>query len=166
VATCPHCYNTLKNDYLQYGVHYQVLHHTEFIAELIQQGKLAFNGGDGKAVCYHDSCYLGRYNNVYKSPREVLQSIPGTKLLEMERARHRSFCCGAGGGRMWMEEHLGKRINEMRVEQALEVNPEVIASACPYCLTMLEDGIKAKGKEELIKTLDVAEIIEKSLRSV
>ena len=165
VTTCPHCYNTLKNDYPQYGAAYNVLHHTEFIAELIKQGKLRFNGRGDKEVCYHDSCYLGRYNNIYEPPREVLKSIPGIKILEMERRRQKSFCCGAGGGRMWMEEHLGKRINEMRVEQALEVNPEIISSACPYCLTMLEDGIKAKEKEELIKVLDIAEIIENSLSS-
>jgi len=114
-------------------------------------------------VTYHDSCYLGRYNQIYETPRMILNSIPGVRLREMERSRFRSFCCGGGGGRMWMEEHIGKRINETRIEEALELKPDVIATACPYCLTMLDDGLKTKGMEKSVKTLDIAELLEKSL---
>jgi Fe-S oxidoreductase len=120
-------------------------------------------GIDPITVTYHDSCYLGRYNQIYEEPRRILTSIPGVNLKEMKRSRFRSFCCGGGGGRMWMEEHLGKKINEMRTLQALELKPDVIATACPYCLTMLGDGLKAKRMEESVKALDIAELLEKSL---
>jgi Fe-S oxidoreductase len=124
---------------------------------------LKLKGIDPITVTYHDSCSLGRYHQIYEEPRRILTSIPGVELREMERSRFRSFCCGGGGGRIWMEEHLGKRINEMRIEQALELKPDVIATACPYCLTMLSDGLKAKGMEELVKSLDIAELLEKSV---
>jgi len=163
ITTCPHCYNTLKNEYPQFGGNYEVIHQTEFLNSLIEQRKLKFNGGNPLTVTYHDSCILGRYNQIYNQPRNILASIPGITLKEMERTRNRSFCCGAGGGRMWMEEHLGKRINEMRIDQALELKPDMIATACPYCLTMLEDGVKAKGLEEQVKTLDIAELLEKAI---
>jgi Fe-S oxidoreductase/nitrate reductase gamma subunit len=163
LTTCPHCYNTLKNEYPQFGGNYELIHQTEFLNSLIEQKKLRFNNGNPVTVTYHDSCILGRYNQIYDQPRNILTSIPGIILKEMERTRNRSFCCGAGGGRMWMEEHLGKRINEMRIDQALELKPDVIATACPYCLTMLEDGVKAKGLEEQVKTLDIAELLEKAI---
>ena len=164
VTTCPHCYNTLKNEYSQFGGSYEVIHQTELLSSLIREGKLQVSNGNGLTVTYHDSCLLGRYNQIYDQPRNILTSIPGIRLKEMERTRNRSFCCGAGGGRMWMEEHLGKRINEMRTDQALSLKPDVIATACPYCLTMLEDGVKAKGLEESVKTLDIAELLEKSVK--
>ena len=164
VTTCPHCYNTMKNEYPQFGGNYEVIHQTELLSSLIREGKLKISNGNGLTVTYHDSCLLGRYNQIYDQPRNILTSIPGVHLKEMERTRNRSFCCGAGGGRMWMEEHLGKRINEMRTDQALSLKPDVIATACPYCLTMLEDGVKAKGLEESVKTLDIAELLEKSVR--
>lgn len=159
LTICPHGYNIIKNEYPKYGGTYEVLHHSEFLLELIRQGRIRLKGSEGMRVCYHDSCFLGRYNEIYDQPRQVLQSIGGLKLVEMDRNRARSFCCGAGGGRMWLEEDVGRRINEMRTEQALETAPDAIATACPFCLTMLDDGIKAKEKQETIKNLDIAEFI-------
>lgn len=164
VTTCPHGYNTIKNEYPQFGGNYEVKHHTELIAQLLADGRLFLNDKQTESkVVYHDSCYLGRYNDVYDPPRAVLSKIPGTSLKEMERNRQRGFCCGAGGARMWMEEHLGQRINEMRTEQALQVDPSIICTACPFCLTMLEDGIKAKDMETPTPVLDIAEIVERAI---
>lgn len=163
ITFCPHCFNTFKNEYPQFGGVYEVFHHTEFLWDLIQKGKLKLKTSVEMNVVYHDSCYLGRYNNIYDAPRKLLESIEDTKLFEMKRKEDRSFCCGAGGGRMWMEETLGKRINQMRVDQAVQTNASVLASACPYCLTMLGDGIKEKGVEQLISAFDVAELVEKAL---
>jgi Fe-S oxidoreductase len=163
LTTCPHCYNSLKNEYPQFGGNFEVIHQTEFFKALLDQKKLMLHNGASLTVTYHDSCYLGRYNQIYEPQREILRAIPGVTLKEMERSRDRSFCCGGGGGRMWMEEHQGKRINEMRVDQALALEPNVIATACPYCLTMLEDGIKTRGKEESVKVYDIAELLEKSM---
>jgi len=163
ITYCPHCFNTFKNEYPQFGGNYEVLHHSEFILTLIEKKKLELNTSVEMSVVYHDSCYLGRYNNIYDAPRELLKSIRDTELLEMKRRKDRSFCCGAGGGRMWMEETLGKRINQMRVDQAVQTNASVLATACPYCLSMLTDGIKEKGVEQLIAAFDVAELVEKAL---
>lgn len=164
VTTCPHGYNTIKNEYPQFGGSYEVKHHSELIAQLLAEGKLVLNGKpEERAVVYHDSCYLGRYNDVFDPPREIISKIPGSILKEMERNRDRGFCCGAGGARMWMEEHQGSRINEMRTEQALELEPSVICTACPFCLTMIEDGIKAKEMEQPTPVLDIAEIVEKMI---
>ncbi|MGQ9645306.1 MAG: (Fe-S)-binding protein [Thermodesulfobacteriota bacterium] len=163
LTTCPHCFTNLKNEYPQFGGNFEVIHQTEFLYDLVKHQKLKLKGIDPITVTYHDSCYLGRYNQIYETPRMILSSIPGVKLKEMERSRSQSFCCGGGGGRMWMEEHIGKRINEVRIEQALELKPDVIATACPYCLTMLGDGLKTKGMEEKVKSLDIAELLEKSL---
>ena len=159
LTICPHCLNTLKNDYPAYGAEFEVVHSTEFLLELVQQGRIKLKGGEPLKVCYHDSCFLGRYNDIYEQPRSLLRSIKGIELVEMDRSRTRSFCCGAGGGRMWLEEHHGKRINEMRTDQALEKNPNAVATACPYCLTMLDDGIKAREKAESVKSLDIVEFI-------
>jgi Fe-S oxidoreductase/nitrate reductase gamma subunit len=165
VTTCPHGYNTLKNEYPQLGGSYEVKHHSELIAELLAEGKLVLDAGaEERAIVYHDSCYLGRYNDIYDQPREILSKIPGASIREMERNRERGFCCGAGGARMWMEEHLGNRINEMRTDQALETKPSVICTACPFCLTMIEDGIKAKDMETPTPTMDIAELIEQLLK--
>jgi len=165
LTTCPHCYNTLKNEYPQFGGKFEVIHQTEFFNTLLDQGKITLHNGSSLTVTYHDSCYLGRYNQIYEPQRHILKAIPGVTLKEMERSRERSFCCGGGGGRMWMEEHQGKRINEMRVDQALALEPNVIATACPYCLTMLEDGLKARNKDDSVKVFDIAELIEKSTDS-
>lgn len=163
VTACPHTYNTLKNEYPDFGLEAEVLHHTELLDQLVKEGRLTPTYEVAEAVTYHDSCYLGRYNNVYDQPRDVLRAIPGVKLTEMERTRENGMCCGAGGGRMWMEEDEGKRVNLARTEQALAVSPTMISSACPYCLTMLEDGTKEKEVEESVKTRDIAEILELSV---
>lgn len=166
VTTCPHGYNTIKNEYPQFGGNYEVKHHTELIAQLLEEERLIIPpSGQGMRLVYHDSCYLGRYNDVYDAPRKILSKLPGASLHEMSRNRQRAFCCGAGGARMWMEEHHGRRINEMRTEQALELSPSTICTACPFCMTMIEDGIKAKDMETPVPVLDIAEIIEKAIAS-
>lgn len=160
LALCPHCMNSLKNEYPQHGAAFEVIHHSEFILDLITAGRIQLKKASAPMrVSYHDSCFLGRYNEIYDQPRKVLESIKGITLTEMDRSFDRSFCCGAGGGRMWMEEHHGKRINEMRTDQALEKNPDAIATACPYCLTMLFDGLKVREKSETVKSLDIAEFV-------
>lgn len=163
VTLCPHCFHTLKNEYPQLGGDFQVIHHTQFLMELISSERLKLTKPINKVITYHDSCYLGRANQIFEAPRRILKSIPGLKLVEMERHRNRSFCCGAGGGRMWMEEHIGTRINQMRTDQAIEVKAELIGTACPYCLTMLFDGIKEKGKEETMAAYDLSELVDQSM---
>jgi Fe-S oxidoreductase len=163
VTIDPHAFNTFKNEYPEFGLEAEVYHHTELIWKWIQDGLINPVKEVNEAIAYHDSCYLGRYNNIYDIPRQILSSIPGTKVLEMERNKQDSMCCGAGGGMMWIEEKQGKRINVERTEQALSVNPSMIGSNCPYCLTMLSDGTKAKEVEEQVKTMDIAEIVERSL---
>jgi Fe-S oxidoreductase/nitrate reductase gamma subunit len=164
VTGCPHCYNILKYEYPQFGGDFEVVHHTEFIANLLKEDKLRAVKGSGGVVTYHDSCYLGRYNDIYESPRQILNSIPDVRLVEMVRNRERGFCCGAGGGHLWLEEQKeGQRINEMRTEQAMAIKAEVIATACPYCLQMFEDGIKSKEAEESLKIKDVAELVAEAV---
>ncbi|WP_394186141.1 (Fe-S)-binding protein [Metabacillus halosaccharovorans] len=163
VTIDPHAYNIFKNEYPDFGLNAEVYHHTELLADLIKDGRLKPVFEVNETITYHDSCYLGRYNEVYEPPRQILHSIPGIKLVEMERNRETGMCCGAGGGLMWMEETTGSRINVTRTEQALKVNPTVISSGCPYCLTMLSDGTKAKQVEEQINTFDVVELLERSI---
>jgi Fe-S oxidoreductase len=158
VTICPHGYNTMKNEYPQFGGEFEVIHHTELIADLLRQGKLSLVGGNGGLVTYHDSCYLGRYNDIYEPPREVLR-MAGAKLVEMERNRRDGFCCGGGGGRMWIEE-TGTRICNMRVEEAVKTRAQTIATACPFCLQMLEEGVKANEVEAQVKVMDIAELID------
>lgn len=141
----------------------EVYHHTEVIYQLIKEGRIKPTLDVNETLVYHDSCYIGRYNGIYDIPREILKAIPGLKVVEMERNLENAMCCGAGGGMMWLEETQGKRVNIERTEQALQLNPTTIGSNCPYCLTMLSDGTKAKEVEEQIKTLDIAEIVEHSL---
>jgi Fe-S oxidoreductase len=159
----PHAYNTFKNEYSDFGFKGNVYHHTEILASLLKEKKLVPKYEVNESITFHDSCYLGRYNEVYEPPREILKAIPGVNVLEMERNREKGMCCGAGGGLMWMEETAGSRINVTRTEQALEVKPTVISSGCPYCLTMLSDGTKAKEVEDKIGTYDVAELLEKAV---
>ncbi|MBI2832339.1 MAG: (Fe-S)-binding protein [Chloroflexi bacterium] len=160
VATCPHGYNALKHEYPRFGGNFEVLHHTELLASLLREGKLKIRkGATGGTVAYHDGCYLGRYNDIYDSPRDVLKRMPGVKLVEMDKSREKGFCCGAGGGHMWLEEKVGRRINEIRTEQAMETGAQVIATACPYCLQMFQDGIKTKGAEETLRNMDIAELL-------
>ncbi|MEH7111053.1 heterodisulfide reductase-related iron-sulfur binding cluster [Neobacillus niacini] len=163
VTIDPHAYNIFKNEYPDFGLEAEVYHHTEILFELVRDGRLVPKHAVNEKITFHDSCYLGRYNDVYDPPREILKSIPGVQLVEMERNRETGMCCGAGGGLMWMEEETGHRINVSRTEQALAVNPSVISSGCPYCLTMLSDGTKAKEVEEKISTYDVAELLEKAV---
>ena len=163
VTIDPHAYNIFKNEYQDFGWKGEVYHHTEVLNQLIEENRLVMNYEVDETIVFHDSCYLGRYNDVYDAPREILRGIPGVKLVEMERNRESAMCCGAGGGLMWMEEHVGNRINVARTEQALETNASVISSGCPYCLTMLEDGTKAKEVEDTISTFDVAELLERSV---
>lgn len=165
ITQCPHCYNTLKNDYRQYGAELDIIHHTELINNLLKADKLRLNGSkDLGNVVFHDSCYLGRYNGIYEAPRKVVCSVTGQAPTEMERRYDKSFCCGAGGGRMWMEENTGKRINIARVEQALNKDPRTICVCCPYCLTMFEDGVKDKKANDRVQVLDLAEIVAGALR--
>jgi Fe-S oxidoreductase len=159
VTACPHGYNILKNEYPQFGGNYEVIHHTELIAQLIKEGKLKVKKNRNELVTYHDACYLGRYNDIYNQPRQIIKAVPGLDMVEMERNRRRAFCCGGGGGHMWLEEQEGNRINEMRTEQALETGVQTVITACPLCLQMFEDGIKAKAAEEQLKVMDIAELL-------
>jgi Fe-S oxidoreductase/nitrate reductase gamma subunit len=165
IVSCPHGYSTFKNDYRQYGAEFEVVHYTEFINTLIKEGKLNLSTSDGLGkVVFHDSCYLGRYNDIYEAPRQVLASISGKKPVEMDRHRSNSFCCGAGGGRMWLEESRGERINIARVREALKENPDTICSSCPYCLVMFEDGLKDEGAMDKVRALDLAEVVARALK--
>ncbi|MEO9139261.1 MAG: (Fe-S)-binding protein [Jatrophihabitans sp.] len=167
VATCPHCFNTISNEYPQLGGHYEVVHHTQLLGKLVEEGKLVPVEAIDKSVTYHDPCYLGRHNKVYTPPREVLGAIQGLKSTEMHRCKERGFCCGAGGARFWMEEKIGKRINVERTEEALGLDPDVISTACPFCMVMLSDAVAAKIGEgearEDVKVLDVAQLLRQSL---
>ncbi|UCF08471.1 MAG: (Fe-S)-binding protein, partial [Thermoplasmata archaeon] len=163
VTACPHCYNTIKNEYTQFGSDFEVIHHTEFLANLLKERGLRVGESNGGVITYQDPCYLGRYNDIYQPPRQVLNRIPGRPFVEMWGNRERSFCCGGGGGRMWLEESIGQRISEMGMERAVETNAETVATACPFCLQMFEDAIKAKGIEESLKVMDIAELLDESV---
>ena len=163
VTACPHCLNTLKHEYPQMGGNYQVQHHTELIDRLLREGTISLRKNLEKKLAYHDPCYLGRYNEVYSEPRSILHSLSENALRELDRNRRESFCCGAGGGRMWMEETIGKRIYLERSEEIVGKNVSDVAVACPFCLTMIEDGLKEMGKEEQVKALDIAELVEKQM---
>jgi Fe-S oxidoreductase len=158
IVNCPHCFNTIRNEFPQFGGRYEVVHAAELVRELIAAGRLEVPPAFGRKTVYHDSCYYGRFNEIYDEPREVL-ARSGAKMTEMRRHKHFGMCCGAGGGRMWIEEEPDKRVNLLRTDQALATEPEVIAVSCPFCMTMLSDGIKAKDLEEKVKTLDVMEIV-------
>ena len=162
ITQCPHCYNLLKNEYPQFDGNFEVIHHAEFLLDLVKSGKLKLSQTAGKSITYHDSCYLGRYNNIYDQPRELLKVV-GLEIKEMKNTGEKSFCCGAGGGRMWLEEDEGQRINEMRTDEAIAVKTDYVGTACPFCLTMIVDGIASREAGEQLKALDIAEVLEKSL---
>ena len=161
VTACPHCFNTLKNEYPALGGNYDVMHHTQFLKTLLNEGKLKVEGGKfkGKKITFHDPCYLGRANNEYEAPRDLLRKLE-VELIEMRKCKKNGLCCGAGGGQMFKEPEPGnKDVNIERTEQALEVKPEIIAAGCPFCNTMMTDGVKNKEKEDSIEVMDVAELI-------
>ncbi len=164
VTACPHCFNILKNEYPALGGSYEVLHHSQFLQSLVNEGKLKVQGGEfkGKKITYHDSCYLGRANEVYEAPRELLAQLDAD-LVEMKRSRANGLCCGAGGAQMFKEDEKGnKRINTARTEELLETNATIVAANCPFCITMLQDGIKEKERQDSIMVLDLSELIVKS----
>ncbi len=161
VTTCPHCFNTIRNEYPELGGNYDVLHHTQFLKNLLAEGRLSVQGGSfkGKRITFHDPCYLGRANNIYEAPRDLIKKLDA-ELVEMKNCRRDGLCCGAGGAQMFKEPEKGdKDVNVERTEQALEAKPEIIAAACPFCNTMMTDGIKAKEQEGQIYVKDVAELI-------
>jgi Fe-S oxidoreductase len=186
VASCPHCFNTISREYPQLGGNYEVIHHTQLLAQLVKEGKLTPAAATAAApaagqsepvllpvpvvpekVTYHDPCFLGRHNKVYTAPREILEGVPGVEAVEMHRCKERGFCCGAGGARMWMEERIGKRINTERIDEALALNPDTISTACPYCLVMLGDAVAAKkASGEAADTLEVVDVAQLLARSM
>jgi len=161
VVNCPHCFNTLRNEYPDYGGQYEVIHHTQLFAKLMEEGRLTPTREVESLITYHDPCYLGRHNQVYDEPREVLDHVPGVRQIEMPRHRERGFCCGAGGARMWMEEHIGKRINAERTDEAASTGADVLGVACPFCMVMLDDGAKAKGGD--LEVRDVSQVVAESV---
>ena len=170
VASCPHCFNTISNEYPQLGGTYEVIHHTQLLARLVEAGKLTPTERIDEKLTYHDPCFLGRHNKVFTPPRQILESVPGVQAEEMHRCKERGFCCGAGGARMWMEERIGKRINTERIEEALALSPDTISTACPYCLVMLGDAVaakKASGQaKDTLEVVDVAQLLARSVSSV
>lgn len=163
VTACPHCLNSLKNEYPAFGGKYEVLHHSQLIDDLVQGGQLKLDEEVMGKATFHDPCYLGRWNNEYEAPRRSLAAMKHLSLVEMDRNKRTSMCCGAGGGQMWKEEKVGKRVNIERTEQALATGADTIAVACPFCMTMIEDGVKSQNKEETVKVMDIAELIEKAM---
>jgi Fe-S oxidoreductase/MFS family permease len=166
ITSCPHCYNTIKNEYPQFGGNFEVVHYTQFIGDLIKHGKLQMTNNLNETLTYHDPCYLGRYNSVYQEPRGVLRSIPGIKLKEMERSKNTSFCCGGGGGLMWIEEQPGTtKISHIRLEDALQTGAETVVTACPYCLQMFEESIEHKGIQGKAKAMDLMEVVAAAMHA-
>jgi len=169
VASCPHCFNTIANEYPQLGGSYEVIHHTQLLSRLVAEGRLTPVTAVDEKITYHDPCFLGRHNKVFTPPRDILEQVPGVQPQEMHRCKDRGFCCGAGGARMWMEERIGKRINRERIEEALGTNPDTLSTACPYCLVMLGDAIsekKSSGEaKESLEVVDVAQLLARSVRA-
>ena len=167
VASCPHCFNTIANEYPQLGGNYEVIHHTQLLAKLVGTGKLTPVTAVEEKITYHDPCFLGRHNKVFTPPREIMEQVPGVQAQEMHRCKNRGFCCGAGGARMWMEERTGKRINTERIDEALGTSPDTISTACPYCMVMLGDAISAKQAageaKETLQVIDVAQLLARSV---
>jgi len=169
VASCPHCFNTISREYPQLGGNYEVIHHTQLLARLVEEGTIKPAERIDEKLTYHDPCFLGRHNKVFTPPRQILDAVPGVQAEEMHRCKNRGFCCGAGGARMWMEERIGKRINTERIEEALALNPDTISTACPYCLVMLGDAIAEKKSsgdaKDTLEVVDVAQLLARSVRA-
>ena len=165
VASCPHCFNTMKNEYPGLGGDFEMIHHAQLLSHLVATGKLVPGVGYEGTVTYHDPCYLGRHNRVFDEPRDVLDAIPGVRTVEMGRCREKGFCCGAGGARMWMEETIGKRVNMERTNEALNTGADIISTACPYCMIMLDDAVKANGRDEEVTVMDISQVFERSLQT-
>lgn len=163
VTTSPHCYDTIKKHYPNFGGEFEVQHYTQFVWELIEQGKLNFSRKVEKVVTYHDPCYLGRHNNIYEEPRKILEAIPGLKLVEMERSRENSFCCGGGGGRMWTEETSVNNICKIHAQDAADTSAKVLATACPFCFIQLEDGVKSLDLEGKLEVIDLLQLVAEAL---
>ena len=163
ITACPHCFNTIGNEYRQFGGTFEVVHHSVVIADLVRQGRLRLTRSRAELIAYHDSCYLGRYNDVFDAPRESLRAIPGLRLVEMARSRNKGLCCGGGGGHMWMEIRGERRINEIRVEEALSTRAGTVGTACPFCMAMVDLGRKVKGVEETLQVKDIAELVAEAL---
>jgi len=163
VVTSPHCYNTFKNEYPQFGGDFEVIHFSQYLAQLIKEGRLKFTKELKRKVTYHDPCYLGRHNGIYDEPREILESIPGVQLVEMLDSGENSLCCGGGGGRIWMETKKGERFSDLRIEQALEVGASILAVSCPYCLLNFEDSVLTGDKGDIIEIKDIAELVQEAI---
>jgi Fe-S oxidoreductase len=166
VTSCPHCLHTLKNDYPQFGGDFEVVHHTQLLARLVAEGKLTPDGGTVGTLTYHDSCYLGRWNKEFDAPRDVLAALAPSEYTEMARSKRHGFCCGAGGGRMFMEEHEGERVNVNRTDEILATGAKTVAVACPFCNIMITDGMKQRNQEENVEVLDVAELLARAIPDV
>jgi Fe-S oxidoreductase len=165
VASCPHCFNTMKNEYPGLGGDFELIHHAQLLSHLVATGKLVPGVAYEGTVTYHDPCYLGRHNRVFDEPRNVLDAIPGVTTVEMGRCREKGFCCGAGGARMWMEETIGKRVNMERTNEALSTGADIISTACPFCMIMLDDAVKANGRDEEVSVMDISQVVERSLQT-
>jgi Fe-S oxidoreductase len=166
ITQCPHCFNTLKNEYPQLGGNYEVIHHSQFLAQLIDEGRLSMAGASlAERVTYHDSCYLGRHNDVYMAPRNVIGSLKGIDIVEMPRNGTKGMCCGAGGARMWMEESIGKKVNDERAQEALATGATRVAVACPFCYVMMDDGVKGAGKGDDVVVQDLAEMLLEAMEA-
>jgi Fe-S oxidoreductase len=162
VTSCPHCFNSLNKEYPALGGDFEVVHHSQLLSRLVAEGKLTPQRFNAK-VTYHDPCYLGRHSRVYDPPRAVIASVPGVESVEMHRCREKGFCCGAGGARMWLEERIGKRVNLERTDEALGTGADVISTACPFCLIMLDDAVKERQRDEEVRVLDISQILERSM---
>ncbi|PJF39083.1 MAG: hypothetical protein CUN54_09490 [Phototrophicales bacterium] len=163
ITTCPHCFNTLGNEYKQFDGDFEVIHHSQFIEHLIASGKIKPQHKVDKKITYHDACYLGRHNSIYEQPRSVVSAVSDDPVVEMRRAREKGLCCGAGGGMMWMDEESDKRVNLLRFEDVEASKAQIAATACPFCNIMLDDARKMKGKEDEIEVKDIAELVAESL---